>query len=116
MYTKELKSLTDEYQKKVIEFQQLSPSTAQAILDIKRAEIQQMEERIQGFQQSAQDDIQKKSEEYLLPIEKKVKDAIKAVAKESSFTYVFDINTPGLLYAIETDDITGLVKKKLGLK
>jgi outer membrane protein len=113
-YAGELKSLQDEFQKKYDAFNNLAATTPQAVKDSKKDELQQMQDRIQQFQVNAQQDLQKKQEDLMAPIQKKVKDAIAAVAKENNYTYVFDDQV--LLYSMPGDDITNLVKKKLGLK
>lgn len=41
-------------------------------------------------------------------------DAIKAVAKESGYSYILDINA--VIVGPPGDDVLGLVKKKLGIK
>jgi hypothetical protein len=40
---------------------------------------------------------------------------IAQVAKEMNYSYIFDSNSSGMLYKPEGDDVTALVKKKLGL-
>ncbi len=50
------------------------------------------------------------------PILKKAEDAIKQVAKENNYSYVFDMGTGAVIYAQDSDDLMPLVKKKLGLK
>ena len=47
----------------------------------------------------------------------KVKKAISDVATEGGYTYIFDISTQGVVFQAKTaNDITPLVKKKLGVK
>jgi outer membrane protein len=113
-YASELKSLQDEFQKKYDAYTTLPVTTPEGIKNSKRDELQQMQDRMQQFQVNAQSDLQKKQEELMTPIQKRVKDAISAVAKENNYTYVFDDQV--LLYSIPGDDITALVKKKLGIK
>lgn len=115
-YTNELKALAEEYKAKLSSFQNLPPSTSDAIKNNKMKELQDMQDRIQQFQEQAQDDLQKKNEEYFAPIQTKVKDAIKAVAKDGGFNYIFDASSAALLYAADSEDVTALVKKKLGIK
>ena len=52
--------------------------------------------------------------ELLAPVQEKVLNAIKEVAKAENFTYVFDVTT--VAYGWDTTDITDKVKAKLGLK
>ncbi|HRC33703.1 MAG TPA: OmpH family outer membrane protein, partial [Bacteroidia bacterium] len=79
-------------------------------------EITDLEDRIREFQQSAQENISKKKEEIYAPILKKAEEAIKGIAKEKGYTYIFDAGVGVLLYSQDSDDILPLVKAKLGLK
>ena len=82
----------------------------------KMKEISDLEQRIQAFQESAQTSMQKKKEELYAPIIKKAEDAISAIAKEKSYSYIFDTSVGAFLYAQESDNVMSLVKSKLGLK
>ncbi len=111
----QLKTMSTEYQTKVADYQAKSATMADAVKTVKEKEINDLGDRIQQFQQSAQDDITKKKEEFYGPILKKAEDAIIEVAKTNSYAYIFDKSAGGLIYAIESEDIMPLVKKKLGI-
>jgi len=81
----------------------------------KEKEIQGLQQRIQEFQQNAQNQLNTKRDELFKPILEKVDKAIKEVAKENKFTYVFDVTT-FLYYSEESIDITPMVKAKLAIK
>ncbi|MDF1550555.1 MAG: OmpH family outer membrane protein [Bacteroidales bacterium] len=81
----------------------------------KEKELNSLQQRIQEFQQNAQNQLNAKREELFKPILEKVDKAIKEVAKENKFTYVFDVST-FLYYSEESIDITAMVKTKLALK
>jgi len=72
--------------------------------------------RIEAFQSSAQEDLQKKEQELLQPIIDLAKKAIEEVAKEQGYTYILDTAYGIVLFADPSDDIMPLVKKKLNLK
>ncbi len=82
----------------------------------RQAELQKQQEFLQKFEQDANQMVTAKREELLKPILTKVDDAIKAVAKESGYSMIFDTSTGAMLFAADTDDVTALVKKKLGLE
>ena len=111
-----LKTMGVEYQAKVQEFQSLEASMSGPIRDSKIKEITDLEERIAQFQESAQQSIVSKKEETYSPIIEKAQDAIQAVAKEGSYTYIFDTSAGVLLHAADSDDIMSLVKAKLGIR
>jgi outer membrane protein len=52
----------------------------------------------------------------LKPITEKADVAIQAVAKEKGYSYIFDANAGGIIYALPTDNILQDVKNKLGIK
>lgn len=83
----------------------------------KEEEIQQLQERIQNFQNTAQQEMQKKQNELMTPIINKANEAIKAVARENGFIYIFDISRGTILYfSDKSQDILPLVKQKLGIE
>jgi outer membrane protein len=88
---------------------------SEPIKKAKENEIRDMESRIQEFRAGAEEDLAKKENELLEPIITKVKTAIEEVAKEGSYTYIFDSSAGILLYAKDSEDIMSQVKKKLGL-
>ena len=110
----QMKTMTAEYDSKVAEYQEKASSMAEPIKAAK--EIRDLGDRIQDFQESAQTSVQKKKEEVYSPIIKKADEAIKAVAKDKSYTYIFDSSVGALLYTNDSDDIMSMVKEKLKLK
>ena len=90
----------------------LTPLQAQQ----RQAELQKQQEFLQKFEQDANQMVTAKREELLKPILTKVDEAIKAVAKENGYSMIFDTSTGAMLFAADTDDVTVLVKKKLGLE
>ncbi len=81
----------------------------------KEREIQDLQKRAQEFQATAQQKMQQKQQELLKPILEKMDKAVKEVAKENKFTYIFDVTTL-LYYSEESIDITPMVKAKLGIQ
>ncbi len=81
----------------------------------KEKEIQGLSQRIQEFQQTASEQLQKKQDELYKPIIDRITAAIKAVAKENKFTYIFEASSL-LYFSEESIDITTMVKAKLAVK
>ena len=111
----QLTSMTAEYQESVQEYQANEATYTDLVKQDKVAEITGLEQRIQTFQQNAQQSLQAKEQELLEPILSKARKAIEDVAKEGGFTYIFDKSQGALLYAQESENILDLVKKKLNL-
>lgn len=84
-------------------------------LEARKVELQKQQEFIQKFEQEAQQIVNAKREELLKPILTRIDEAVKSVAKESGFLMVFDTGSGVMLFASETEDVTPMVKKKLGL-
>jgi outer membrane protein len=112
----ELKTMYTEYQTKAQKFQETQATMSQILQESKLKELQDLENRIKIFDEQAQEDLQSKQEELLKPLIDKAKAAIAEVAKENSYTYVFDTSVGALLYFEQSDDIIELVKKKLNIK
>lgn len=112
----QLKGMTAEYQSKLQQYQSKTDSLPDAIRTTKEKELSDLGQRIQDFQQTAQESIQKKKEEIYGPILKKAENAIKEVAKEKLYSYIFDTSLGSVIYAQDSDNIMPLIKAKLGLK
>ena len=77
------------------------------------AKLQAKEEEIAKFEQEMVAQIQKKRAELLEPIYEKVNEAIAAVAKENGYQFIFDQQV--LLFGEESQDVSPMVKAKLGI-
>ena len=85
-----------------------------AQMEKKRREITELYQRLQGWNQQAQQLYQQKQQDLISPIQKKAVEAIQAVAKEHGYTYV--LNKETLIVSPPAEDMLPLVKAKLGLK
>jgi outer membrane protein len=112
----QLVAMQKEMENKYQTYQQNVGTWTPAIAQLKQQELQDLQARIEAFQQTAQKDLKEKESELLKPIIDKAKKAIEDVAKENGYTYIFDSSVGVLLYSESSDDILALVKKKLNLK
>lgn len=112
----QLQAMGKEYEKKVQEFQAGEKTMTEAMKEVKVKEVKDLEARIESTNQSAQEKVEKKRQELLQPIIDKADKAIKAVAAEKAYDYIFDSSTGALLHAKEADDLMPLVKAKLAIK
>ena len=116
-WEKELLKMREEYNTKVKEFVDKQATMPETIKTARQSEIAEIEQRITTFNQTANADVVKKQQELVNPVLDKVKKAISDVATEGGYTYIFDISTQGVVFQAKTaNDITPLVKKKLGVK
>lgn len=111
----QLKTMGGEYQNKLQDYQSKRELMADAIKQTKEKEILDLQNRIQEFQQTAQESIQKKKEELYAPILKRADAAVKEVAKENGYNYVIDSSLGVLLVTSESSDLGQMVRKKLGI-
>lgn len=112
---KQLSAMSSEFEKKYKEFTDNQATYSELIRSTKQLELQEMKNRIDSFQQQAQQDLENKESELLNPIIQKAKKAIEDVAKENGFTYILDVASGSLLFYEGGENILPLVKKKLGL-
>ena len=111
----QLGSMTAEYQQGVQEYQANEATYTDLVKQDKIAEITGLEQRIQTFQQNAQQSLQAKEQELLEPILAKARKAIEDVATEGNYTYIFDKSIGSIVYAKDSENVLNLVRKKLGL-
>jgi outer membrane protein len=105
-----------EYETLLKEYNDLPKNAESFVKEDKEKQLLAMQQRIKDFEDGAQQKVAKKQEELVQPILKKIQDAIKAVAEDGKYTYIFD-STPGgsLLYQSTSTDISADVKRKLGI-
>jgi len=77
------------------------------------AKLEKRQQEIAAFEQSMVADLQKKRAELLEPIYDKVNDAIKSIAEDGGYQFIFDQQV--LLYGQEASDVSAAVKTKLGI-
>jgi outer membrane protein len=114
-----LDEMTVEFNKKLDTYRKASETGTLSDLakTTKEAELQDLQTRIQTFQQTAQEDLQQKRVELFTPIQDAAIKAVNAVAEENGFTYIFDTGMGAVVYSSpDALDIMPLVKAKLGLK
>ena len=107
--------MAEEFKTKQAEYANLAnTTTSSAILKVKEDELMKLYTRLQDFVSSSEIDIQNKQIELLKPFQDKLLDAIKKVAENGKYTYIFDITM--CAYHADAEDITAAVKTELGIK
>lgn len=112
----QFQAMQTEYETKLADYQANQATLSSIIKQTKEKEILDLQRRIQEFQQTAQEELQNKESELTAPVIEKARNAVKDVAKENGYTFIFNSTEGLLLYSETADDIMALVKKKLGLK
>ncbi len=106
--------MAKELDQKVTDFNKDSAKFTPSMKDIKRSELTTLYQRLQGWNEQAQQMYQAEASKKFDPVRKKALEAIQNVAKDNGYAYVFEINT--LLVYPPSDNLLDLVKKKLNIK
>ena len=116
-YETEFQKLTDELNKLYTDFQaiQNDPDTPDTIKERRMQEIQERGTNVEKFRATAQQDLQRQSEQLIAPIQQKVFDAIRAVGQEGNFTAIVPFDQVFLYQGPDVEDVTPKVKAKLGI-
>ena len=116
-YESEYNKLGEELQKQYTELQNMPENELPAIRERKTKAFADNQQKLQAFEQQVMQDLQKLQGELMAPIMQKAQSAIESVGKEGNFTLVQALD-PQLTfyYSAPAEDITPLVKTKLGLK
>jgi outer membrane protein len=114
-----LEEMTVEFNKKLEAYRLATESGTLSDLAkaTKEAELQDLQTRIETFQQTAQQDLQQKRVELFTPVQDAALKAVNAVAEENGFTYILDSGMGAVVYSSpDSENILPLVKAKLGLQ
>ena len=113
---KDLQMMYADFETKKADYTAKQNQLTEMMKSIKLQELDDIQKRIQFFQEGAQDELNKFVEERQEPILNKIRAAIKEVAKENGYTHILNNSQDQVLYFDEVFDILPLVKTKLGLK
>jgi outer membrane protein len=113
--SKQLETMYKQYETKMAELKGINPQKMTAIEEAKVAELQDLQKRIEKFEQSAQKEVQQMEQTLSVPILEKAKKMIEQVASERGYTHVFDVSAGGMIVFPKGDDITDATKTKMGI-
>lgn len=116
-YEDEYAKLGEEMKRMYDEIQNMKEDELPAIRDRKTREFTDYQQKIQQFEQTAMQDLQKLQQDLMAPIMQKIRGAVEAVGKEGSYSLIQEKN-PQLTIYFDSPvvDITNDVKAKLGIK
>lgn len=114
-YEAEFTKLQEEFQKKYEEFQKLDENTLPAIRDRRMQEMQELDNKIQQFRQTAAQDLQRQNQQLMAPVQDRLVKAIQAVGAEGNFTFIFE-NMQPVYVGKDVVNVTPDVKTRLGIK
>jgi len=114
--TDQMDQMRSEFENKYLDYQSKAAGMSDIIKQNKEQELTQLQERIDAFQQQAQQDLQAKQQKLLQPLIDQAKRAISDVAKEQGYTYVLNNIEDVVLFSTPANNLMAPVKKKLGIE
>ena len=108
-------SMYEEYQTKVTQYQQKSASWTPAIKESKEKELAGIQQRLEEFNQTIQQELQQQQQQLMAPIYQKAQDAVNTIAKAGGYIYVMDQSTFLYFDPAQSVDITPQARKALGI-
>lgn len=112
---KSLQDMEAEYQKKLAEFQNDTTTVTQSILEDRRRQLDQIQERYEKYAQDSQKELAEYQQQLVSPLQQKLQKAIQKVGADKGFTYIIEAGV--LLYvAPGAVNVGDLVKAELGIK
>ena len=116
-YDAEYKKLGEEMNRLVEEYQKMAENELPAIKERKTRELSDYQQKIQQFEQTAMNDIQKMNSDLMGPIQQKILQAIESVGREGNYSLIQMYDPQLTLYhAAPVEDVTSAVKAKLGVQ
>ena len=87
------------------------------MLEAKQRELLEIQQRLEQFNQTAQQEYQQMQQIFLSPVFQKANAAIAKVAKDNGFTYIFDLSAGGVIFFDEkvSVNILPMTKNELGI-
>ena len=111
-----MQGMQQEFNTKYQTYQQKSGTWTAAILEAKTKELQEMQERLQMFQQNAQQEMSQLQQTLYAPVFEKANKALEKVATDGGYTYVFDLSAGAIIFkGAGSTDLLPAVKSELGI-
>jgi outer membrane protein len=111
-----LEQMQVEFNRKYQDYLEKQETMGSIAKKAREEELQDLQARVQSFQGTAQESLQRKEAELFKPIMDKAKAMIEEAGKEGGYLYVFDTSGGQVLYFSDKSiDLMPVLKKKLGL-
>ena len=110
----QMETIQVEMNTKLQEYHKGAETMTDAVRQLKEKELNDLNTRLQEFNQVAQQELQKKEQELMEPIIKKANEAITEVSKAGGYTVIFETGQMIYFDEAQVKDITPEVKAKLG--
>jgi len=114
-YDTEYKAQAQALQAKLQKYQTEAATKTNEDNEKRQQEVAEIQQKLQLYLRTAQEELQKKEFDLLKPIIEKAQTAIQDVAKEKGIKYVLDSSPGKGLIVFEGEDLLPAVKAKLGM-
>ena len=108
-------SMYEEYQAKAQQYQQKAATWTPAIKESKERELGDIQQRLEEFNQTIQQELQQQQNQLMAPIYQKAQDTLNKIAKDGGYIYVFDQSSMLYLDPAQSTDLTPAARKALGI-
>lgn len=108
-------AMVEEYQSKMQEYQQKSSTWTQTIRESKENSLMDMQQRIQEFEQSIQQELSLQQNQLMSPIYQKAQETVEKLAKSGGYIYVFEASSLLYVDASQSTDLTPSARKALNI-
>lgn len=116
-FTKKMDSLSQEFQKEVMQFQSKQQSMSQKELEEVYQMLGQKQQQLQQQYQAEQQELEKAFQTEIDTVISKVKDFVKEYGKDNKYNYILGSNEAGsVLYGEESADLTKVILEALNTK
>lgn len=112
-----LETMQVELNNKYVDYQNTATTITDSMRSLKEKDMQDLQTRMQEFEQNAMQEMQAKQNELLQPIIAKAQAAVKAVSEAGAYAVVYDLAVASLAYydPATVEDLTAVVKAELGI-
>lgn len=110
-------AMIEELNTKYATYEQMSANWTPSVVATKQQEIQDLQARLQQYEQNAQRDIAALQQQLMAPIQQKATEAVSKIGKANGLIYIMDISSGAVVYfdAAQSMDVTAQVKAELGI-
>ncbi len=108
-------SMYEEAQTKYSDYQQKQATWTPAIRENKEKELNDIQKRIQEFEQSIQLELQQQQAQLMEPIQKKASEAVEKLAKAGGYTMVFEVSQYLYIDKAQCTDLTPDARKAMNI-
>ncbi|MCQ2159290.1 MAG: OmpH family outer membrane protein [Bacteroidales bacterium] len=108
-------AMVDEFQTKYSTYQQNAGTWTQVIRETKEKELTDIQQRIQEFSQSVEQELAQQQQQLFAPIQQKAIETVNTLAKEGGYVYVFDKTSVLYIDEAQSADLTPAARKALGI-